>query len=317
MGKIKKVNSLALDLQMFASPSYPETDLQTVETLNGLVPKEIVFVSSFAEQLQGLAKILGISRLMPVQEGMKVKLYGGLEAELKDGNVAEGDLIPLSKVTPKEAEEKEIKLKKWRKATSAESIQTYGFSEAIDRTDTALVREIQKAIRDELFTTFTTSAKSATIAGKGLQGAVAGAWGALNTLFEDDVLTTVVFANPMDVAEYIGTQPISMQTTFGVTYLNAFTNTVVISTSQIKKGTVYATVADNLVLAYVSANGAAGQAFQLTSDDTGFIGMKHFLHHETATHQTLFMSGILIFPERLDGIVSVDLTDTPDLDSEA
>lgn len=139
-----KTNFLKLNLQHFATPSYPETGLQTVATLDNFKAKSIDFTYRFEENLKDFREALGISRLFPVQSGMQIELLGKPEVTLADGNVAEGDLIPLSNVTPKVAETKEIKLSKYRKSTSGEAIQKYGLNSAIDITDEALIKEVQK-----------------------------------------------------------------------------------------------------------------------------------------------------------------------------
>lgn len=137
------------------------------------------------------------------------------------------------------------------------------------------------------------------------------AWGTLQELFEDNANNVIVFANPMDVAQHLTDANLTTQTSFGLTYVENFTGVTLITSHRITKGTIYATVPENLVVAYIPANGEAGRAFNLTTDSTGFLGMKHFVHNETMTHQTLLMSGILLFPERLDGVVEVVIDATP------
>lgn len=305
-----KTNFLKLNLQHFATPSYPETGLQTVATLDNFKAKSIDFTYRFEENLKDFREALGISRLFPVQSGMQIELLGKPEVTLADGNVAEGDLIPLSNVTPKVAETKEIKLSKYRKSTSGEAIQKYGLNSAIDITDEALIKEVQKNMRKDLFTLVQSgSAQTNLNASNGLQGALASAWGALNTIFEDDTIRVVVFAHPMDVAQAIADKKLTLETSFGLNYYTDATGVVVFTSTQVEQGNIYATAAENLVIAYIPAgNSDLGQAFDLTSDSTGLVGMTHFVHQETLTHQTLVVSGVLMFPERLDGVVKVPLT---------
>lgn len=81
----------------------------------------------------------------------------------------------------------------------------------------------------------------------------------------------------MDVAEYIGKANITTQTAFGLTYLVDFTGTLIIATNDIKKGEIWATVPENLILAYINPNSSAvAREFNLSGDETGFIGMTHF-----------------------------------------
>ena len=289
-----------------AAQNFPETNLQTQAVLDNFIEKSVDYTNRFTGELTGFAEALGITRPFPVQEGFKIQLYTKPEVDLADGDVAEGDIIPLSKVTPQPHSEKEIKLKKYRKATSAEAIQRYGIDQAINLTDDALVGEIQKGIRDDLFTMVQAGQETDNLS-EGLQGALATAWGAVQVAFEDDTVGTVVFAHPLDVAETIANKQLTLETRFGLNYYTDATGTTVFTSTQVERGSIYATAPDNLQIAYVPANSDMGRAFGLTSDSTGYLGMKHFTHDESATQQTLVMSGVLMFPERVDGVIKVSL----------
>ena len=289
-----------------ATQSFPETNLQTQAVLDNFIEKSVDYTNRFADELTGFAEALSITRPFAVQEGFKIQLYTKPEVDLADGDVAEGDIIPLSKVTPQPHSEKEIKLKKYRKATSAEAIQRYGIDQAINLTDDALVSEIQKGIRDDLFAMVQAGQETENLS-DGLQGALASAWGAVQVAFEDDVTGTVVFAHPLDVAETIANKELTLETRFGLNYYTDATGTTVFTSTQVERGSIYATAPENLQIAYIPANGEYGRAFGLVSDSTGYLGMKHFVHDESATQQTLVMSGVLMFPERVDGVIKVSL----------
>lgn len=296
-----------------AAQDFPETNLQTQAVLGNFIEKSVDYSNRFADELTGFAEALGITRPFAVQEGFKIQLYTKPEVDLADGDVAEGDIIPLSKVTPQPHSEKEITLKKYRKATSAEAIQRYGIDQAINLTDDALVGEIQKGIRDDLFAMVQAGQETENLS-DGLQGALASAWGAVQVAFEDDVTGTVVFAHPLDVAETIANKELTLETRFGLNYYTDATGTTVFTSTQVERGSIYATAPDNLQIAYIPANGEYGRAFGLTSDSTGYLGMKHFVHDESATQQTLVMSGVLMFPERVDGVIKVPLVaDAPEV----
>lgn len=287
---------------------YPEQNLQNTASLSNLTAKSIDYTYRFGENLNKFLEVLGVTRLVPVSDGFTLKLYTAPIVELADGDVAEGDLIPLSKVTPQVATTKEINLKKYRKATTIEAIGKYGRDEAIDKTDEAMIKEIQKGIRDYLFTTVKANGTTQENLNPGtLQGALASAWGSLEVLFEDDEVQAVAFVNPMDVAQEIANKNITLETQFGLRYYTDVTGTVVILNSNIERGSVYATAADNLQVAYIPASAEAYREFNLQTDATGFIGMAHAPTLNTLTSETVAVSGVLIFPERLDGMVKVDI----------
>jgi len=314
MEKYKKNEMfLPLNIQHFAgrADNYPEPNTQMQSNFSELDAKSIDYAYRFGENFSKFIEALGITRQIPVQEGFTITMYTAPEVDLKDGDVGEGELIPLSKVTPKPAETKEITLKKYRKVTTVEAIQRYGRDKAINLTDEELIKEVQKGIRDDLFTAIKTHGTEQPNLNTGtLQGALASAWGALEVLFEDDTITTVAFVNPMDVANEIANKEISLETQFGLRYYTDVTGTVVFLNNTIPQGEVYATAADNLQVAYISANSEAYTEFNMFTDEFGYIAVAHGQQLETMSVQTVLASGVLIFPERLDGMVKIDIDGT-------
>ena len=296
---------------MATSQTFPETNLTGKADLKNAITIDVT--NTFKENLNKLIEMLGITRKISLTSGSTIKLYKGYNVTLGsgDGNVPEGEIIPLSKVAQVEAETKTVGLKKYRKATSGEAIALYGTDNAIANTDEALIRKIQKGIRTSLVTGIKKGTETQTALGHGFQGALASAWGKLQTLFEDyGVENAVVFANPLDIAKYVANAQVTTQTAFGLTYLVDFTGTVIISTTDITQGEIWATVPENIVFAYINPSQSdVAKAFGLASDETGYIGMTHFTDEQTLTYQTLVLSGIEIYAERLDGIVKVQLTE--------
>ncbi|MGT2958882.1 phage capsid protein [Streptococcus bovimastitidis] len=292
---------------MVTTRTFPEDGL--IKTTDLRNPITIDVTNTFKENLNKLIEMLGITRKISVQAGATLRTYSGYEVALADGTVPEGEVIPLSKVTQKDAGTKVITLKKYRKATTGEDIQMYGSDNAIANTDEALIRKIQNNVRADFVAALKTGTGTIAPLGNGLQGGIASAWGQLEVLFEDQGSSkAIVFANPLDVAEYIANAQISTQTAFGLTYLVDFTGTVIISTNDVAKGEIWATVPENLILAYVNPNTSElAREFGLHGDSTGYIGMNHFREDTTLTIQTLVVEGLLMYPERIDGIVKVTL----------
>ena len=298
------------NLQFFAgrADNYPEPNTQNQANFSELDAKSIDYAYRFGENFSKFIEALGITRQIPVQEGFTITMYTAPEVDLADGDVGEGELIPLSKVTPQPATTKEVTLKKYRKVTTAEAIQRYGRDKAVDMTDEAVIKEVQKGIRDDLFTAIKThgTAQDNLKAGT-LQGALASAWGALEVLFEDDTISTVAFVNPMDVANEIANKEITLETQFGLRYYTDVTGTTVFLNNTIPQGEIYATAADNLQVAYISANSDLFDEFDMFTDEFGYIGVAHGKALEILSVQTVLVSGVLIFPERLDGMVKVEI----------
>ena len=264
--------------------------------------REIDFTYRFGESIKKLMEALGVTRKIPKQAGTVIKAYKAT-GTLQDGNVAEGDLIPLSKYVTEPVNFEEIVLKKWRKATSAEAIIEKGYNQAVVMTKDAMLKDIQKGIRKGFFDFIATGTGKAE--GATFQATLANAWGQLQVLFEDDEIQSVYFMNPLDVADYLATANISLQNAFGMTYVKDFLGLgTVIFNSSVPKGKIFATAADNLVLYYIPVNGAdLNEAFEFTSDATGLIGIHETPDYSNMTSSDTVVSGIVLFAERIDGVV--------------
>ena len=282
-----------------------ETNLIKKEDL--VRAREIEFVTLFGESVNKLIEALGVTRKIPKQAGYTLKTYKA-KGTLQDGTVAEGDLIPLSKYQTEAVSYAEIVLKKWRKATSAEAIIEKGYDQAVQMTTDRMLKDVQKGIRADFFTFLATGTGTAT--GATFQAALAQAWGQLQVLFEDDSIEAIYFMNPLDVADYLATAQITTQTAFGMTYVENFLGLgTVIFDSKVPEGTIYATAKDNIVLYYVPVNGSdIGNAFSFTADQTGLIGIHEEADYKHMTAEDTVMSGVVLFAERLDGIVKSTIT---------
>lgn len=274
---------------------------ENITTASDLIAQSIDFTEQFNGSISTLLQVMGVTRMQPMAVGSQIKIYKS-EVTKADGNVAEGEVIPLSKVTRKLAETKELAYKKYRKQTTAEAIQSAGFVPAVNDTDNKLLREIQKDIKKDFFDFVQTGTTTTT--GDDFKKATAHALGQLAIKWEDDDIQSVLFANPIDFYDYLGDANVTVQTAFGLTYIQNFLgfNTIILS-GAVKQGTIAVTAADNLNYAYAAINGQLGQAFTFTTDESGLIGVTHDSKTENASVDTLAMTSGVLFPERLDGIV--------------
>ena len=277
-------------------------ETNTIMTADVARARMIDFNHQFTGSLKKFMEIMGVTRKIAVQEGAALKAVT-VTGTLADGTVAEGELIPLSKYNTQEVTVAEAKLGKWRKGTTAEAIVKGGYDQAVGATTDKMVKDVQKAVRADLFTFLATG--TGTASGETLQAALANGWGNLQVLWEDDAVDTVYFLNPMDVASYLGTAQISMQTAFGMNYVESFLGLgTVIMSANVPTGSYYATAKENIIAYYIDvANGDIKDAFLLTTDDSGFVGIREYLDEDHARVMDLVMSGVTFFPERIDGIV--------------
>ena len=268
--------------------------------------REVDFTQRFTHNsLQKLIEALGVTRKIPMMEGTTMYLYA-TSGTLQSGAVAEGEIIPLSQYETTKVAVGEITLNKWRKAVSAEAIKKSGYQAAVRDTDNALLKDVQKSIRTDFFGLLNNTIPGNTYAsGSGLQSAFADAWGDIQTLFEDDTAEAVYFVNPKDIADYLKSATITTQTAFGMQYIEDFLGLgTVIVTSQVTQGTFIATAKENLVMYYLTVNGDVAEAFGLTADELGYIGINsNYRKNERAQVETLVMCGIQFFVEYAAGVV--------------
>ena len=275
--------------------------------------RELDFAQLFGENVQNLLKMLGVTRKIPVTAGTTLKVLKVTGSLVNDGTVAEGDVIPLSQYATSWTPVAEAELKKWRKATTAEAILKGGYDQAVNDTNKKMLLDIQKGIRTQFVTFLGTG--TATAEGTGLQSALADAWGKLQVLFEDDAIQAVYFVNPQDVSDYLGKANITVQTAFGLSYVENFLGLgTVIMTGAISKGSFYATAAENIVCYYINvaeANGL-GDAFDFTTDaETGMVGIHEDGNYTRMQEETVAICGITLFAERLDGVIVGEIDANP------
>ena len=260
-------------------------------------------VNRLIDGIKTLQTVLGITSLTPMAAGSQVKRYKNPVTK-GSKQAAEGDVIPLTKVERKPLAPLTLELNTYRKLTTAQAIQKTGTAIALNETDTALVKEVQKDVRNAFFSTVTGEGYTQAAGGDTLQKAAAQAWGSLSVYFEDKDVTPVFFLNPLDVADYLGTAAITTQTAAGVSYLENFLgmgNAII--TPRVTKGNVFATVSENLNAAYIPQGGDVADAFDLTYDESGMVGMTHSRADDRASINTLIMSGVLFYTEDAAGVI--------------
>lgn len=272
--------------------------------------REVDFVQQFTHNsLNKLIEVLGVTRKIPMMEGTTMYVYS-MSGTLQSGSVAEGDVIPLSKIEQTKTAVGEITLKKFRKAVSAEAIKKSGYNTAVVETDAKLLSLVQNGIRTDLFSFLNGTITGATeISGTDFKDTLAQAWGQLQVKFEDDTASAVYFVNPLDVADYLGAAAVTVQTAFGMNYIEDFLGLgTVIMSSQITQGTVIATAKENIIMYYLTMNGDVADAFDLTADSLGYIGIKSgYQNEERAQIESLVMDGIQFLVEYAAGVVKATI----------
>lgn len=260
----------------------------------GQVAQEIDFAERFGESLKSLTQVLGVMRTIPMSAGESINTYTST-VTLQNGDIAPGEIIPLSEVKMEKADTYTLDYDKHRKAVPVEDIQKYGFDKAIQRSDQKLIHELRKEFRTKLFDNLKKG--TGAVKGRGLQQAISNAWAGIQVAFEDEEIQTIIFVHPNDVAKYLGRANITIQTAFGMSYVENFLNIgLAIITPQVAEGSLYATAADNLILAYAPVNSGeiARAGFEFTTDATGVIGVTKDINKQRLQAETI----TLLYPRK-------------------
>lgn len=258
----------------------------------------IDLVSNLTKNIRSLQELLGVVDMIPMAAGTQIKVYNTTVGTLNP-QTAEGDIIPLTDVTIAEADPIVLDFDLYRKLVTAQAIQKSGRERAIYDTDRALLGEIRGAIKGDFYTAIG-NGTGTTPSGDTLQAVLANAWAQLHVGFEDTDVSPIHFVNPTDVAAYLGNAAITTQTAFGFDYVEDFLGLgTVVFAPRITAGTVFSTAKENLRGAYIPANGEVGQEFELTSDETGLVGVTHARNLERGGIESMFMAGVKFFAEDL------------------
>ena len=302
------------ELQLFAAPTNLTGQAQ-IQTR----AREIDFVTSFSKNMQALLDVLGITRMIRKENGsnLSVKTASGV---LQSGDVAEGDEIPLSQYEVTETVYDTLKIEKYRKAVSLESISEKGYDAAVQMTDDEFKSDLQNAVTDRFYKQL----KKGSLVGHETtwQMAVAMAIGKVIDKFQKMHRTATdvaLWVNTLDLYKYLGGASVTIQSAFGFKYIENFMGArVTFISSEIPENTVIATPLNNIVAYYVdpadSEFARAGLAYT-TDGQTGFIGFHAQGNYDRAISDMFAIMGVRLFCEYLDAIayIAVGSTDTQTL----
>lgn len=272
--------------------------------------KEIDFITRFELNWDALREILGIMRPIRKEPGTKL-VSSKATVELQDGNVPEGDEVPLSQATVEPVYYEDLELEPYRKRVTAQAVAKFGADIAVQKTDDAFLNELQGRVLDRFYA----FAQTGTLTGSydTFQMAVAMAVTLVKDKFKKmrrDYSNIVAFVNTIDVGKYLGAAEISMQTQNGIEYFKNFlgANTVIVS-SEIPEGTVLAIPADNIVLYYIDPGDADFSALGLNyttgQGETNLIGIHKEGVYGRVSGDTHALMGMKLFAEYLDAIANI------------
>ena len=265
---------------------------------------DVEMIENFQHDQDRLAEVLGIVTPEVVNAGTALEIFR-ITGELNSAVVSEGEEVPLTKYQNEPVSVEKIKLKKFRRLTTAEAIQQGGYDRVMLRSDRRMLSQIRNNIISEFFSFLEKGTGEAEA--KTLQGAIAMADGVLKTTLEnnnDDGERILHFVNTMDVAEHLAEANITTQDHFGMRYVKNFLGMEhCFITSRVPEGKVIVTCASNLHLYSIDFATLADAGLDYTVTDESLIGVKHEPNYGRVGAEVHAITGFTLFAEVLDYIV--------------
>ena len=272
--------------------------------------REVDFVSRFADNWDALRNIMGIMRPIRKAPGTKLVSYkASVDGGLKGGTVAEGDEIPFTKMKVAPVAYGDIDINKYAKSVTIESVAKYGADVAVEKTDEAFLVALQNKVLTDFYTFLGTGTLKVTE--KTWQRALAMAKGKVLDKFaglDKDVTEVVGFANIIDAYDYLGDKEITVQTMFGINYVENFMGyrtLFLLPEKYIASKKVIALPVENIDLYYVDPSDSDFAKLGLNytvKGEANLIGVHVDGDYSRATGDMYAIMGMKLWAEYLDGI---------------
>ena len=278
---------------------------------NDVTAREVDFVTRFADNWEALRNILGIMRPIRKAPGTQLISYTA-DVALENGDVEPGHVIPYSKTTITQAAKGDLEIKKYAKAVPIEDVNKYGAAIAVEKSDDAFLTKLQNEVLNNFYTFLNTG--SLTGEASTWQAALAKAQGEVLNKFasmQKEVTDVVGFANILDAYEYLGAAEISVQTRFGIQYVEDFLGYSVLfllPEPRVSRGTVLATAVENMDLYYIDPSDSDFAKLGLnytTQGETNLIGFHAQGNYGTAVGESYAIMGMALWAEYIDGIAKI------------
>ncbi len=278
--------------------------------------REVDFVTRFGDNWEALRNILGITRPIRKAPGTQLVAYTA-DVALEPGAVGPGNVIPYSKATITQSAKADLTIEKYAKAVPIEDVNKYGAEIAVEKSDDAFLTRLQNVVLGKFYTFLGTG--SLTGAAATWQAALAKAQGEVLNKFatiQKDVSEVVGFANILDAYDYLGAADITVQTAFGLSYIQNFMGyktLFLLPAAQIARNKVLATPVENIDLYYVDPGDSEFARLGLNytvQGETNLIGFHAQGNYSTAVGESFALMGMALWAEYLDGIANITVSGT-------
>lgn len=274
--------------------------------------REIDFVTRFASNWEGLSDVMGITRM--IQKAPGTKLVAKKAVVTLENSVGEGEEIPYSQARVITIPYADINVEKYSKGVSLEAINEHGYEDAVGRTDDQFLYELQANVLSKYFTYLNggtlISAKSTFQAALAeAQGRVRNKW----KMMRKTITEIVGFCNILDAYDYLGAANITVQSEFGLNYIENFlgySKLFLCGDTEVARGKIIATPTENVVTYYVTPDDSdfAKAGLVYTTDGvTGLVGFHAEGNYRNAVSESFALVGMTLMAEYIDGIAVVDI----------
>ena len=274
--------------------------------------REVDFVSSFGRDMSAMTEVFDITQFIEKANGTEL-VSKRATVVLQNGKVGEGEEVPYSQATVEPVYYEKITLEKYSKAVSAEAIIEHGADVAINMTDEEFRNELAGNVLDRFYAFLQKGTLKNSYST--FQMAIAMAIGNVKDKFKKmrkKSTDIAVFVNTIDAYTYLGAAELTVQSQFGLDYVENFMGAKrMILSSEIPAGTVIATPMGNIKAYYVNpANeGLARAGLVYTVDgETPFIGFHANGNYRTVVGESDALMGFTLFAEYLDAIAVNTIT---------
>lgn len=281
--------------------------------------REVDFVTRFSDNWDALRNIMGIMRPIRKAPGTKLISYkASVDGTLQGGTtVAEGDEIPFTKMKVEPVSYADIEVAKYAKSVTIESVAKYGADVAVEKTDDAFLVALQNKVLADFYAFLNTG--TLTLTETTWQRALAMAKAKVLDKFagmDKDVTEVVGLANILDAYDYLGDKDITVQSAFGLNYVENFlgySTLFLLPEKYITRNKVIALPVENIDLYYVDPGDSEfsrlGLAYTVRGE-TNLIGVHVEGDYSRATGDMYAIMGMKLWAEYLDGIAVATVAET-------
>lgn len=280
---------------------------------NTILPREIDFVTRFGRNWDALRTILGIMRPIRKAPGTTLSSVKASVA-LESGAVEPGEVIPYSKTSFTKVAFEDLTIQKYAKAVTIEEVEKYGAAIAVEKSDEAFLNQLQTKVLTDFYTFLNAGTGATTAQTTTWQKALALAKAKVLDVFQKARLSAtevVGFANIMDAYEYLGETDITIQTAFGINYVQNFlgySTLFLLSAPDIPEGKVIALPVENIDLYYIDPGDSEFARLGLdytVQGETNLIGFHAQGAYNTAVGESYALMGMKLWAEYANGIAIV------------